>query len=238
MKKLCALLLTMVMLCCAAFAESAMDYTGYWVLSSMELAGVAYDPAAMGLNGYMEIYADGTCQMVLAGEAQLGTWVTTENGIDTTDAAGVVDSFVYVDGALVFADEDGTLVFTQEVYTSPLSGLTVTDFDGDWTFMYLEYLGGAYAAEEVGMTMDIHLADAKGHVVMTYDGGTEEYDVVCETEEISGFGTVLYCLYLDENGEMTGNGMAMLRFDNGELVWYSIDEQNNEAYYCFALVTE
>ena len=40
MKKLFALLMTLMMLCCAAFAETAVDYTGYWVMTSMDIGGV------------------------------------------------------------------------------------------------------------------------------------------------------------------------------------------------------
>ena len=238
MKKLMSLFLALAMLLgMSALAETAVDYTGYWVMAGMEISGSTYSAADLGLDGYMEIYADGTCQMVLSGVAEQGTWVATDVGIDTTDASGVVDSFTYVDGCLVVSSEGSALYFVREEYTVPLSGLTMVDFNGDWSFAYLEYLSEAYAAADVGMTMDLHLADGQGHIVMTYDGGTEEYDVVCESEEISGFGTALYCFYLDETGAKTENGMAMLLFDNGELVWYAIDEENNELYYCFELVT-
>ena len=237
MKKLFALLMTLMMLCCAAFAETAVDYTGYWVLTSMDYAGVVIDPAQLGLTAYMELYGDGTCLMVMADEAQAGTWVATENGIDTTDAEGVVDPFTYVDGTLVL-EQDGTkLIFTPEVYTVPLTGLTVADFNGDWSFAYLEYLGAAYAAEEVGMTLDVHLEDGAGHIVMTYEGGAEAYDLTCMVEEAPDFGTVLYAIYLDETGAETDAGMVLFLFDNDELVWYSIDESDNELYYCFQRVT-
>ena len=37
----------------------------------------------------------------------------------------------------------------------------------------------------------------------------------------------------DEAGNPTDNGLALLRFNNGELVWYVEDEEGNVIFYCF-----
>lgn len=237
MKKLLSLLLALMMLCgCAAFAETA-DYVGYWVMTGVEMSGVQVDPAMLGLSAYMELYDDGTCLMVMMDEGQYGTWVATGNGIETTDADGVVDPFTLVDGALVIEEEGSKLIFTQEAYTMPLTGLTAADFEGEWTFSYLEINGAVYAAEEVGMAMNLSIKDGKGVHTASYTDETgevtETYNGVCETEELPDFGTAMYFLYTDEAGNPTDMGLALLMFDNGELVWYAGDESGTVIYYCF-----
>ena len=236
MKKFLALLMVFVMvLGGAAIAEAAVDYTGYWVLTAVEVAGEAVDPAVLGYNAYMDIYANGFCRMVINDQVDNGSWAATENGIETTNEAGQAEAFTLVDGMLVFEMDGSKLIFTKEAYTEPLQGLTVADFNGKWVFSYLEYLGVAYNAEEVGTDMTITLSDGKGHLEMTYADGTEAYEGVCVLEEYPGFGSMLIFLYVDENGEQTGDGMALLKFDNNELVWYYVDEYDNDVFHCFVL---
>lgn len=237
MKKLLSLLLAlMLLLSCAAFAEAA-DYVGYWVMTGIEYAGVPMDPAQLGLNAYMELYDDGTCLMVMMDDGQYGTWTVTESGIETTDAEGVVDPFTLVDGALVCEQEGNKLIFTQEAYTMPLSGLTAADFEGEWVFTYVELGNEAYYADEVGMTMTLSIKDGKGVHASTYTAETgevtESFNGVCETEEIPDFGTAMYFLYTDEAGNPTDSGLMLLMFDNGELVWYAEDETGMAICYCF-----
>lgn len=237
MKKLLSLLLVLMMvLSGAAFAE-ATDYVGYWLMTAVDMDGTTVDPTSLGLNAYLELYEDGTCLMVMLSEAQYGTWVATETGIETTDADGIVDAFTLEDGALVIEEEGSKLYFTAEQYTMPLTGLSMEAFDGEWVFSYLEFTGGIYSAEEVGMSMTLSLKDGQGVHTAIYTDETgevnETFNGVCMTEEIEGFGTALYFIYTDENGAATDMGLALLLFDNGELVWYAQDESGMVLYYCF-----
>ena len=239
MKKLFALLMTLMMLCCAAFAEESVDFVGYWVMTGVEMAGMQVDPPMFGLNAYMELYEDGTCLMVMLEEAQYGTWAATGNGIETTDADGVVDSFVMTDGALICEQDGNKMIFTQEVYVLPLSGLTADDFEGEWIFARLEMGNAFFYPEEVGIGMTLSVLDGKGVLTMSDDSGAEDvFRGVCEIEEIPDAGTALYFLYQDENGRLTGEGMMLLKFEGEELVWFMDDGSGVTLCYCFDRAAE
>lgn len=213
-------------------SPAAADFAAYWVLSSVEIGGESRDAAELGLNAYMELYDDGYCVMVMDDQMQEGSWTMTETGIQTTDADGVVESMTYVDGALVVEQDGVKMIFVQETYAAPMSGLTAADFDGDWVFSYVEVLGQMYDAAEIGMEIELHISEGKGHVKMTFSDGVDEFDAVCEVEEIPDFGTAMYLLALGADGQPDGTGMILLMFDNGELVWYERDE-DGEYFYCF-----
>lgn len=237
MKRLYALLLAvMLMSGCAAVAEETVDYAGYWLLTGAEMEGETYDPAALGVNAYMELYTDGTCLLVAMEEILDGVWTVTPTGITTTDANGDVAVYTYVDGALTVEEDGCKLFFTPEAYTMPLSGLTMADFEGDWVFTYVEVGNEVFYADELGVEMTLSLHDGKGvHTAYSGESGevTDLYNGVCEIEEIPDFGTVMLLLYNDEAGQMDGGGIMLLMFDSEELVWYVIDEYDRSVSYCF-----
>lgn len=218
-------------------AESVDFVAGYWVLDSVQVMGFTMDAEAMQMQAYMELYDDGTCLLVQDEEMQYGTWAKTETGLTTTDANGEVDVYTCVDDTLVVEQDGVKLIFTQETYTVPLSGLTAADFEGDWVFDYVEIGNTSYYPEEVGMYMTLSIQDGKGVHTMTFveEAGevTEVYNGVCQIEEIPDFGTAMYFLYTDEAGQTDGSGVMLLKFDNSELVWYAVDESENNIFYCF-----
>lgn len=222
----------------AATSAEGVDFVaGYWVLDSVQVMGFTMDAEAMQMQAYMELYDDGTCLLVQDEEMQYGTWTKTETGLTTTDAEGQTDVYTYVDGTLVVEVEDSKFIFTPETYTVPLSGLTAADFEGDWVFNYVEVGNTSYYPEEVGMSMTLSIQDGQGVHTMTFadDSGetTEVYNGVCQIEEIPDFGTAMYLLYTDEAGQQDGSGVMLLKFDNSELVWYAVDENDNNVFYCF-----
>ena len=222
----------------AATSAEAVDFVaGYWVLDSVQVMGFTMDAEAMQMQAYMELYDDGTCLLVQDEEMQYGTWTKTETGLTTTDAEGQTDVYTYVDDTLVVEQDGVKLIFTQETYTVPLSGLTAADFEGDWVFNYVEVGNTSYYPEEVGMSMTLSIQDGQGVHTMTFadDSGeaTEVYNGVCQIEEIPDFGTAMYLLYTDEAGQQDGSGVMLLKFDNSELVWYAVDENDNNVFYCF-----
>lgn len=218
-------------------AEGVDFVAGYWVLDSVQVMGFTMDAEAMQMQAYMELYDDGTCLLVQDEEMQYGTWTKTETGLTTTDANGEVDVYTYVDGNLVVEAEGSKFIFTPETYTVPLSGLTAADFEGDWVFNYVEVGNTSYYPEEVGMYMTLSIQDGQGVHTMTFkdEAGetTEVYNGVCQIEEIPDFGTAMYLLYTDEAGQTDGSGVMLLKFDNSELVWYAVDENDNNVFYCF-----
>lgn len=241
MKKLLALLLTVALLCGAAFAQ-VPDCVGYWVATGAEVAGVRVDPSWLGLNAFMELYDDGSCVLVAMDQVLDGTWAVTENGITTTDANGDTVAYTYEEGELVTEVEGTKLFFTPGEYVLPLSGLTMEDFEGEWVFTYAEMGNAVYYPEELGAEMQLSLRDGKGVLTNTYmeETGpvTQSLPGICEIEEEADEAAWLFFLYTDEAGNPTGNGMALTMFEDEELVWYVEGENGLAICYCFDRAAE
>lgn len=220
------------------YGEASIDYTGEWALTGAQASGVTVDPTALGLEMSMVIMEDGTCALYSMGEEEVGTWVLIEGGIAVTDADAVaMNMLLNEEGALTTEQSGVTLIFTRMEYAMPLSGLTVADFNGNWTFVYAETMGQLVLAEEAGLAINLQLADGAGHIDITDANGTQSIDAVCEVEEVPDLGTVMYFLYLDETGAQTGGGLPLLLYEDGELVWLYSDE-TKEIFYCFEQVVE
>ncbi len=240
MKKLFAMLLALAMLLGCALAEATFDYSGWWTLTGVTAAGVTLDSAKMSMEADMALYEDGTCHLYAQDEVQSGVWTVIEGGIAVTSEYNDTMNYLLTeDGSLTIELDGITLIFTPSVYAEPLCGLTMTDFAGDWTFMYLEYLGELVYPDEFGMNVSLQLSEAGGHVEIVEESSTEAHDLVCEIEEVEDFATVLNCLAVDpETGEQNGQGMALMMFSNGELIWYMEDLEQNPMYFCFAPAEE
>ncbi len=239
MKKLFAMLLALAMLLgMTACAEEAFDYTGEWALTGAQASGITLDPSALGLDMSMVILEDGACTLYAMGEEESGVWAFIDGGIAVTDAdAMTMNMLLNEEGALTTEQDGVTLIFTRMEYALPMSGLTVADFNGNWAFVYAETMGQFVEAADAGLAMKLMLADGAGHIDITDADGTQSVDAVCEIEEVPDLGTVMYFLYVDENGAQTGGGLPLLLYEDGELVWLYADD-TNEIYYCFELVTE
>lgn len=63
-RKIIAMLMCLVMFCCAAYAEDAAgeapDLTGVWELDAIESDGITGDPTVVGLEMILTVNADGT----------------------------------------------------------------------------------------------------------------------------------------------------------------------------------
>lgn len=210
------------------------NYVGAWVLASVEMFGMQMEPSAVGVSGDVALYEDGTCTLTMLDETQEGTWAVTETGITTTDAKGVVDTYTLTNGQLVVEESGMKLIF---VPYAPMSGLTVADFNGDWALSYVEvydYAAGTqdfYEAEETGMTIALTLADGKGHIDMATSEGAEAYDADCIVEALEDGTSVMYFLFLDENGAQDGTGLMLMMYPGSELVWYEYDSEADVEYY-------
>ena len=242
MKKLISLLAAVLLslaLCAGATAET-VDYTGFWLLTKISAAGQEVDPSAFGLEMYLVLNEDGTGVVGTNAQEESCTWTAVAEGLSMTDSKGDTDIVTYVNGALTISDQGMTLHFTP-YYPMPLSGLTLADFSGLWTLSYIEGPEDLIDPAEDGLSMTISLSGEEGRVEMIVPGDSIAYDMFCETEEIEGDGTVLYGTFLDsETGALTDMGMVFQLYDDGMLVYYEYNEEEDNTYlYCFdKVVTE
>ena len=255
MKKFLGMLLAVLLLCGAAFAEDA-DYTGLWVMTGGEVNGQSYTAEQLQMEVSMELLEGGACTLTISGEVEEGTWAVTSTGVTSTDSTGVEDVYTLQDGMLVAAVEGINLVFCREseaamleeaqtelpipeeyLYAVPLSGVEATVFDGTWTLSWANVMNqNIYGKEDLGMNIEIQLQGGMGYVKEVYASGTDEYFGVTQTDEIADVGTVLYLLFVDEKGEQTGNGMAFFLFDSDQLVWEAQYSDGSWILYYFERV--
>ncbi|MBQ3485272.1 MAG: hypothetical protein IJA77_07255 [Clostridia bacterium] len=223
---------------------TAINYAGFWLLTKISAAGQEVDPSAFGLEMYMVLNEDGTGVVGTNAQEESCTWTAVAEGLSMTDSKGDTDIVTYANGALTISDQGMTLHFTpyvQEAYPMPLSGLTLADFSGLWTLSYIEGPEDFIDPAEGGLSMTISLSGEEGRVEMIVPGDSIAYEMFCETEEIEGDGTVLYGTFLDsETGELTDAGMVFQLYDDGMLVYYEYNEEEDNTYlYCFdKVVTE
>ena len=206
MKKTLALLLALVMLCCAAscFAETA-EATALMTLYLNKVSfdgGESYaDAAAWGASLSFALYEDGTVSGVSAGDGgetnMVGTW--------TQDDTGIVTLSMYPEGATeeeaeemaLTMLEDGTIMGTDNENTIYIFGTASADtelpqpvqvedasaLNGRWMFAGV-LNGGALTSAEALLTDDPGTADFIG-----YDG-TDPYMTVADGT-VTVFGSVL-----------------------------------------------
>ncbi|MBQ2954005.1 MAG: hypothetical protein IJE07_10750 [Clostridia bacterium] len=256
MKKLSALLLALLLaatMCVGAMAET-VSYVGTWVLTSIVSGETAMDPATLGMDMAIILYEDGTCTLSMLGVSEQGTWEPAEGGVSLTDAAGTTDVLAYRDGALVMSAEGIEMILTpgtieattadEGEYAEVLANLTIADFAGNWVMDHVECTYGWYEVEELGAEMTVVIVDATAVITMSYTdetvgAATEVYNAILETEEAEDLGTILWAAFVNEAGEPDGSGMMFLLFDDGQLVWYEYDSENEaEFYYCFINTAE
>lgn len=239
MKKVFAAVLALLMVLCAAAGAEEISYEGYWGLTGITMAGISVDPSTLDIDAAIVIYDDGACDMtVINGEDvtyESGAWVATETGLSMTDENGDVQELTYADGTLSMEEAGMTMVFTLQESARLLSGLTLEDFQGKWSFSHLELLSYAYDPEEVGFNMTIDLQGETAHIDITTEEGTTSMEAVCEMDANDEEGSALYASILDAaSGDPDGTGLTLLLYDDGMLVWYDYDEENQVNYlYCF-----
>lgn len=252
MKKLTAVLLALVLaatLCIGAIAEdSAVDYTGTWTATTLEVNGAAMDPAMLGMSMTMVLNEDGSCVLTALGMEQIGTWAVTDTGITTTDADGVVDTYTLIDGKLVAEAEGMKITFTagapeaaaaeeEAELATVLAGLALADFNGHWKLTSVEAANMAFPPEALGLSLDIVLQDGAGIYTFASAQGSGTVSLACEIEEIEEVGTVLWTYALNEAGEAVSYGPTLMLYSDGVLVWDASTEEM-DMVYCLELQVE
>lgn len=170
MKKLVALLLALMLCLGTALAETA-DLAGVWYFNEMSAGEMTINPATLGMEMTMTLNEDGTAAMDTMGEVNEGTWtVDGENVVITFD--GDPMTFALAEGNLV-ADQDGTIMTfgreKAEVATFVLgeakTDATMADYNGTWNATLVDMLGMQLPVAEMGMMMQITVADGKVSVM-------------------------------------------------------------------------
>lgn len=250
MKKLLALLLTMALLLgCTAFAETAVDYTGVWVLTGVETEEVTVDMTLLNLLGMsmsMTINADGTMYTDAMGVKEEGTWVVTATGIAITYDEETLQ-VVYTDDMLRIGEEGKAMMLTREgaapavaakETATVLANVDPAAFEGTWTLTTMNLLGIEMSAAEMGMQMEFVLADGSGTITIREDEdepftGPVAY-VISEGE---GAGTVMTITEVETETGAEEEIMSLCMTSEDTLVW-EMEEDGLSVGYVFSRKAE
>ena len=133
MKKLTALLLSLLLVLCAAFAAAEEDFTGTWHLVAFAQGGTAHDPSDAGMEITMELLGDGTVQMISMGQEISGTWEQTEDGVTLAMQGSEPVVCSYAEGLLVASGDGIELSFARDDAQEPDEGKSLREFLGTWS---------------------------------------------------------------------------------------------------------
>lgn len=151
MKKMMAVLMTLVLMIGAvALAESA-DYLGTWYLNGMNMAGAEIAPAALGMEMTMEVRDDGTATLAVPGEEgaeQAATWKLDGDAFIVTVEGEDMTLALQEDGSLVGEQGGLGMTFGREKIEAELyqpapvvAAASEADFAGKWQPKYMEMNG-------------------------------------------------------------------------------------------------
>lgn len=251
MKKFLSLLAALVMLLgCTAVAETVVDYTGTWVVTGLEAEGVQMGASmlsAFGMDITMTLNADGTAQLVAAGEVEDGAWVVNETGVAVTDASGTTMNAVYRDEMLVIEQEGMAMLLTREgaapaVAEEPaatvLANVDPAAFEGQWLLTSASMMGMDFPAESLGLYMAMVLSEGSGIFGTTDENGEMiSTGVTYTVYESEGVGTALDINVLDPETGVETVMMTLNMQSDGSLV-YNLDMEGMVISYVFTAVVE
>lgn len=150
MKKLFSLLLALcMMLACCASAE-AVDLTGMWYAD------------LMGMSMNLNLIADGTYTMDMAGEDDDGTWAQTETGVLIDDEMPM--TYNAEANTLVMDMQGMELVFSREAAPAfeaaeARTDAAVEEFAGNWLTDKVNFMGLVLNTTDIGMGMAFAIND-------------------------------------------------------------------------------
>lgn len=156
--------------------EAGAPFVGSWYCTQMELEGTPLDPVALGLDFLMTLNADGTAELTMSGEQELGTWYV-QDGVAFVEGTALT---LGEDGRLCMDDGESKMFFTSaEGYTpsapEPAGAELETvyasfeDFVGTWTATVMETEGMRLNVAELGLEMTLTL-QADGTAVLSTFG--------------------------------------------------------------------
>ncbi len=146
-RKMTALLMSLLMLCSFATAET-VDYSGVWYLVSIESEGMVLNPADIGMAMSMSLNGDGTGILTITDEEdKVATWTSDGETITiTADDEPLV--FVPTDDGKLTADNAGSIMtFGREapgssfVPAAEIAATDIAEFDGTWNITMVNAFG-------------------------------------------------------------------------------------------------
>ena len=137
------------------------EYLGAWYGVSMEMEGVSYPLADMGMDLTITIGADGTAEMHMNGEGER-IQCSMQDGVLTADGV----SFALQDSMLVVSEDGMTMTLSREKPEASAASIpvidesaTIDDLKGVWTLAHVTMDGitlPAEAAEMAGDTLVVY----------------------------------------------------------------------------------
>ena len=132
------------------------EYLGVWYGVSMEMEGVSYPLADMGMELTLTIGADGAAEMNMNGEGE-SIQCSMQDGVLTADGVGIA----LQDGMLVVSEDGMTMTLSREkpeASAAPIpvidESATIDDLKGVWTLARVTMDGVTLAAEAAEMAGD------------------------------------------------------------------------------------
>lgn len=137
------------------------EYLGAWYGVSMEMEGVSYPLADMGMDLTITIGADGTAEMHMNGEGER-IRCSMQDGVLTADGV----SFALQDGMLVVSEDGMTMTLSREKPEASAASIPVIDESAT-----IDDLKGVWALAHVtmdGMTLPAEAAEMAGDTLVVY----------------------------------------------------------------------
>ena len=179
------------------------EYLGAWYGVSMEMEGVSYPLADMGMDLTITIGADGTAEMHMNGEGER-TRCSMQDGVLTADGV----SFALQDSMLVVSEDGMTMTLSREKPEASAASIPVIDESAT-----IDDLKGVWALAHVtmdGVTLPAEAAEMAGDTLVVYG---DSCDLTLQGMTLDGLtcrmdGYALLISILD------GEAAATLREDN------------------------
>ena len=137
------------------------EYLGAWYGVSMEIEGVSYPLADMGMDLTITIGADGTAEMHMNGEGER-IQCSMQDGVLTADGV----SFALQDGMLVVSEDGMTMTLSREKPEASAASIPVIDESAT-----IDDLKGVWALAHVtmdGITLPAEAAEMAGDTLVVY----------------------------------------------------------------------
>ena len=137
------------------------EYLGAWYGVSMEIEGVSYPLADMGMDLTITIGADGTAEMHMNGEGER-IQCSMQNGVLTADGV----SFALQDSMLVVSEDGMTMTLSREKPEASAASIPVIDESAT-----IDDLKGVWALAHVtmdGVTLPAEAAEMAGDTLVVY----------------------------------------------------------------------
>lgn len=142
------------------------EYLGAWYGVSMEMEGVSYPLADMGMDLTITIGADGTAEMHMNGEGER-IRCSMQDGVLTADGV----SFALQDSMLVVSEDGMTMTLSREKPEASAASIPVIDESAT-----IDDLKGVWALAHVtmdGVTLPAEAAEMAGDTLVVYGGSCD-----------------------------------------------------------------